>query len=266
MAADPQRLEQLNVAGAFCLFDNKLRSSGKGSIIWGALNLLIGGVLVARNEDLGFVSVVLGLALIIAGIYERRVRDPKVIIVSAVTLAVLAIWNFTLIGLAAMGRVELALGGRTLFWAIAQTFGAYATWKTYSTYKMLLEKADPLTLQQVREYIEELNRAKAEHLDLIQFEVNAGFTEGTKRYRLKPMENLYLVARYKSQLGSLKLEDVSFVPRSDVTVIVEGEKWMSKKMKATAQLGSQKLEKVSITPDMVSRINPATNLASFSST
>jgi hypothetical protein len=266
MAADPQRLEQLNVAGAFCLFDNKLRSSGKGSIIWGALNLLIGGVLVARNEDLGFVSVVLGLALIIAGIYERRVRDPKVIIVSAVTLAVLAIWNFTLIGLAAMGRVELALGGRTLFWAIAQTFGAYATWKTYSTYKMLLEKADPLTLQQVREYIEELNRAKAEHLDLIQFEVNAGFTEGTKRYRLKPMENLYLVARYKSQLGSLKLEDVSFAPRSDVTVIVEGEKWMSKKMKATAQLGSQKLDKVSITPDMVSRINPATNLASFSST
>ncbi|MGA3106026.1 MAG: hypothetical protein ABSD53_16215 [Terriglobales bacterium] len=266
MAADPQRLEQLNVAGAFCLFDNKLRSSGKGSIIWGALNLLIGGVLVARNEDLGFVSVVLGLALIIAGIYERRVRDPKVIIVSAVTLAVLAIWNFTLIGLAAMGRVELALGGRTLFWAIAQTFGAYATWKTYSTYKMLLEKADPLTLQQVREYIEELNRAKAEHLDLIQFEVNAGFTEGTKRYRLKPMENLYLVARYKSQLGSLKLEDVSFAPRSDVTVIVEGEKWMSKKMKATVQLGSQKLDKVSITPDMVSRINPATNLASFSST
>jgi hypothetical protein len=266
MAADPQRLEQLNVAGAFCLFDNKLRSSGKGSIIWGALNLLIGGVLVARNEDLGFVSVVLGLALIIAGIYERRVRDPKVIIVSAVTLAVLAIWNFTLIGLAAMGRVELALGGRTLFWAIAQTFGAYATWKTYSTYKMLLEKADPLTLQQVREYIEELNRAKAEHLDLIQFEVNAGFTEGTKRYRLKPMENLYLVARYKSQLGSLKLEDVSFAPRSDVTVIVEGEKWMSKKMKATVQLGSQKLDKVSITPDMVSRINPATNLASFSTT
>ena len=266
MAADPQRLEQLNVAGAFCLFDNKLRSSGKGSIIWGALNLLIGGVLVARNEDLGFVSVVLGLALIIAGIYERRVRDPKVIIVSAVTLAVLAIWNFTLIGLAAMGRVELALGGRTLFWAIAQTFGAYATWKTYSTYKMLLEKADPLTLQQVREYIEELNRAKAEHLDLIQFEVNAGFTEGTKRYRLKPMENLYLVARYRSQLGSLKLEEVSFVPRSDVTVIVEGEKWMSKKMKATVQLGSQKLDKVSITPDMVSRINPATNLASFSST
>lgn len=266
MAADPQRLEQLNVAGAFCLFDNKLRSSGKGSIIWGALNLLIGGVLVARNEDLGFVSVVLGLALIIAGIYERRVRDPKVIIVSAVTLAVLAIWNFTLIGLAAMGRVELALGGRTLFWAIAQTFGAYATWKTYSTYKMLLEKADPLTLQQVREYIEELNRAKAERLDLIQFEVNAGFTEGTKRYRLKPMENLYLVARYKSQLGSLKLEDVSFAPRSDVTVIVEGEKWMSKKMKATVQLGSQKLDKVSITPDMVSRINPATNLASFSTT
>ena len=35
-----------------------------------------------------------------------------------------------LVGLAAMRKVELALGGRTLFWAIAQAWGAYATWKT----------------------------------------------------------------------------------------------------------------------------------------
>ena len=62
------------------------------------------------------------------------------------------------------------------------------------------------------------------------------------------------------------MEEVNFVQRNEVTLDLEGEKWMSKKMKATVQLGSQKLDKVSITPDMVSRINPATNLASFSST
>ena len=135
MATDPQRVERLSVAGAFCLFDKKLRSSGNGSIVWGLLNLLIGALLVAANDKWGAVSLLLGLALVGAGIYERKVRAPNVIMISAATLAVLALWNFALIALAAMGKVQLALGGRTLYWAIAQAWGAFATWKTYSTYK-----------------------------------------------------------------------------------------------------------------------------------
>jgi hypothetical protein len=259
MASNPQRLEQLTLAGSFCLFDNKLRSSGKGSIIWGSLNLLLGIVLVAANDKWGIVSLLLGLALIVAGVYERKVRDPKVIIISAATLAVLALWNFALIGMAVLGKTHLPLGGRTFIWAIAQAWGAYATFKTYSTYKMLHEKSDPLTVQWVRQYIEELKKAKPEQsVDLVQFDASAGFVAGTKRYRLKPIEDLYLVARYKSQLGSLQLEEVNFVPRSEVMFVPEGEKWMSKKMKASVQLGSLKLDKVTITPEMASRIDPAT--------
>ena len=182
MASDPRRIEQLTVAGSFCLFDKKLRSSGNSSIVWGVLNLLLGGLVIAAHGSWGAVSVLLGLALIAAGVYERRVREPKVIIISAATLAGLALWNFTLIGLAAMGKVHLALGGRTFYWAIAQAWGGYVTWKTYSTYEMLLKKSDPLTVQQVREYIDELNKAKPEQsVDLVQCEVNAGFVQGTKR-------------------------------------------------------------------------------------
>jgi hypothetical protein len=266
MASDPQRLERLTLAGSFCLFDKKLGSSGNSSIVWGLLNLLIGGVVVAANDSWGAVSLLLGLALVAAGVYEKQVRDPKVIIISAVTLAGLALWNFALIGLAAMGKVEPALGGRTLFWAIAQAWGAYATWKTYSTYKILREKSDPLTVQQVRGYIDELKKAKPEQsLDLIEFEVNAGFVQGTKRYRLKPIEDLYLAARYKAQLGSLQLEEVNFVPRGEVTLTPGGEKWMSKKIKASVQLGPLKLEKVSITPDMATRINPSARVLSLGS-
>ncbi|HEY6301998.1 MAG TPA: hypothetical protein VIX14_02925 [Terriglobales bacterium] len=113
-------------------------------------------------------------------------------------------------------------------------------------------------MQQVREYIDELKKTKPEQsLDLVQFEVNAGFVQGTQRYRPKPIEDLYLVARYKSQLGSLQLEEVGFVPRSEITLTLEGEKWMSKKVKATVQLGPLKLAKAIITPDMALRINPA---------
>jgi hypothetical protein len=267
MSSDPQRVEQLAVAGSFCLFDKKLRSSGNSSIAWGVLNLLIGGAILAANNVWGAVSLLLGLALVVAGIYERKVRDPKVIFISAATLAVLALWDFMLIGLAAMGKVHLALGGRTLFWAIAQAYGAYVTWKTYSTYKMLREKSDPLTVGQVREYIDELKRAKpGQSVDVVQFDVNSGFVQGTKQYRLKPIEDLYLAARYKSQFGSLELEEVGFVPRSEVLLTLGEEKWMSKKIKATIQMGPVRLDKVTITPEMASRISPAARLMSFGTT
>jgi len=257
MATDPQRVERLSLAGSFCLFDKKLRSSGNSSIIWGVLNLVIGGALIAAQNNWGAVGVFLGLALVAAGLYERTVRDPKVIIISAATLAVLAVWDFALIGLAAMGKVHLIAGGRTLFWAVAQAWGAYVTWKTYSTYKMLLEKSDPTMVQQVRLYVDELKDSKPEQsLDLIQFEVNGGFAQGTKRYRLKPVEDLYLAVRYKAQLGSLLLEEVNFVPRSQVLLTAEGEKWMSKKLKASVQLGPLKLAKVTITPEMAARMDP----------
>jgi hypothetical protein len=72
--------------------------------------------------------------------------------------------------------------------------------------------------------------------------------------------------RYKSQLGSLQLEEVGFVPRSEVTLTLEGEKWMSKKIKASVQLGPLKLDKVSITPDMALRINPAARLIALGTT
>ena len=258
MASDPERVKRLALAGSFCLFDKKLRSSGNSSIVWGVLNMLIGAGILGSDDYWGAVSLLLGLALIAAGIYERQVRDPKVIFISAATLAGLALWNFALIGLAAIGKAQLALGGRTLFWAIAQAAGAYATWKTYSTYKMLREQSDPLTVEQVRGYIDELKKAKPEQsVDLIEFEANAGFVEGRKRYRLKPIEDLYLVARYKAQFRSFQLEEVDFVARNEVTLPPEGEKWMSKKINASVQLGPVKLQKVRITPEMAGRINPA---------
>jgi hypothetical protein len=266
MQSDPQRVERLGVAGSFCLFDKKLRASGNSSIVWGLLNLFFGAAMLAANNKWGAVSLLLGLALMVAGVYERTMRDPKVIILSAATLAGLALLDFTLVALAAMDKEELALGGRTIFWGMAQAWGAYATWKTYSTYKMLRETSDPVTVEQVRGYIDELNKAKPEQsVDLVEFEANAGFVQGNMRYRLKPIEDLYLVARYKKQLGSSKLEEVNFIPRAEVTLTPEGGKWMSKKIKASVQLGPLKLDQVIIRPEMAERINPAARMMSIGS-
>lgn len=267
MSYDSERIKKLALAAAFCLFDRKLRSSGNSSIIWGLLNLAIGGLAFSLHNNWGAVSVILGIALVAAGIYERSVRDPKVIIVSAATLGALALWNLCLIGIAAMGKGELALGGRTVYWAIAQAWGAFATWKTYSVYKGLRDGSDPLVVEQVRGNIEELNKAKPEQSpDLIEFDVDAGFVQGTKRFRLKPMDDLYLVADYKVQLRQMHLQEVSFVSRNEVTLTPEGGKRMSKKMRASVQLGPVLLKKVSITSNMAARINPAAALIALAAT
>ena len=56
------------MAGSFCLFDQKLRYSGNESIVWGLLNLLIDGALIAAIDAWGAVSLILGLGLVAAGV------------------------------------------------------------------------------------------------------------------------------------------------------------------------------------------------------
>ena len=139
--------------------------------------------------------------------------------------------------------------------------------KTYATYKSLRDESDHGFVEQVRGYIDELKKSKpAQSVDQIEFDVNAGFLQGTKRYRLMPVEDLYLAARYKAQLGSLNLEEVTFVPRSGVTLTPEGEKWMSRKIRASVQLGPLKLDKVTVTPEMAARINPSVQATMLAST
>jgi len=267
MTIDQGRMERLATASAFCLYDKKLRSSGNASIVWGLFNALFGFAALSRESRWGLVTLILGLALIAAGLYERRVREPKVILLSAATLAGLSLYEFALYALALIGHVKLEFGGRTLFWAVAQAVGAFSTWKTFTTYKLLHENSDSLLVDQIRTYVSELKKTKpGQSVDVIEFEADAGFVEGKKRYRLKPMEDLYLVAIYKSQLGSLDLELIDFVPRTEVSLTPEREKWMSKKMRATVQLGSRSLPKVTITPEMAERINPAVRALAFNTT
>jgi hypothetical protein len=246
------------------MFDKKLRSSGNGSIAWGLLNVAIGGVLVSGHHLSGLVSLSFGAALVIEGFYERKVRDPKVIIVSTATLAALSLLHFSSIVLAAVNKTSLAFGGRSIYWAIAEAAGAYNTWKTYAVYQKLRDESDPAVVQEISSNLDELKKAKPDQsLDLIQFDVNSGFGSATKRYRLKPMEDLYLIADYKMQFSSMILDGITFVPRNEVSLVSEGDKWMSKKIKASVQLGPLKLEKVTITPDMAARIDPAAGVMAY---
>jgi hypothetical protein len=62
------------------------------------------------------------------------------------------------------------------------------------------------------------------------------------------------------------LQGISFVPRNQVLLTLLGEKWMSKKIKATVQLGPTNLQKVSITPEMAMRIYPGVRAVALGTT
>lgn len=77
MTIDPERVKRLGMAAEFCFFDKKLRSSGNASILWGTINLVIGGTALSAHNDWGAVGAILGLALVIAGAYSARCVTRK---------------------------------------------------------------------------------------------------------------------------------------------------------------------------------------------
>ena len=124
-----------------CTYDRQLNSSGKGTIGWGVFSFAI-GLFITLNGGWGWINLGFGLLLIATGIYEMKVREPKVIRVSAAVLGLLAVWNIAAIVLSAYFHTRFI--GHGLWIGIAQIFGATSTWKQYDAYAKLRQAADLL--------------------------------------------------------------------------------------------------------------------------
>lgn len=139
------RIEKLNVAAALHQFDKSLNRSAWESLGWGAFSALIGWAQLARNARFGWVNLIFGGLLMVVGLYEKRVREARVIKVSAATLAFLGLWNLTGFIMAIMEQSRVV--GHA--WVAAlQLFGAWTTYKSYSQYAALLANSDPATNQE----------------------------------------------------------------------------------------------------------------------
>lgn len=249
------RFIALNRAAEFTTFDKSLTSSGRISIFWGAINLVLAAILLAAGNMFGVVDAALGTLLVASGMYEMKVRDPRVIKISALTLGLLAAWNLGGIALTFATNSRLVFGAHSLWWGIAQAFGAVSTWKSYSAYEALKREADEYLCSRIRESADHLRTCSPKQtVDVIEFKLPAKFGDNETWIRMMPFEDAVLIGEYTSSLNRLKLKGLGCTSADQIQAEAMGEKWMSKKLKAKVRLGERVIEKVEIGPEMLSRL------------
>lgn len=230
-------------------FDAELSHSGKVSIGWGIFSGVIGLALLSAGRW-GWVSIGFGVLLIATGIYEMRVREPKVIRVSAAVLGLVALWN---IGGQVLAVIFHARAFGNVLWAgIAQAYGAQNTWKQYGAYVKLRESADPTTIAYIKPYLDEVRNSSE---SVVEFRVKP-FLKDEQVWRIRFVDDLaFMVHTTPGVFGSKgAIKDAAWIPKSQLRVQEEGERWIGSKSNATVFVDQAKIEKAIFSRDMLQRM------------
>jgi hypothetical protein len=250
MATSEERLQQMNVALVLCAMQVQVRSRAKGTIGWGAFCLVIGAAQVAARNWLGVgVNGGFGVLLAGSGVYELRSSNPKVMKASAVTLGLVAAWNLGIFALGLAVKSPHLVGAPVA--GVIQAVGAYNLWTQYAVYDELYRKAEPATVEEMKQRLEEMKTAR----DAIEFQVRPTLGE-EQSWRVRFVDDLALMARTTGKVFGMggNIAEAVWVRRSDLRVETQGEKWLGKGVKATVHIGEQKMEKVEIQPEMLERL------------
>ena len=232
-----------------CTFDRQLNSGGKGSIGWGVFTLAIGLFITGRG-GWGWINIGFGLLLIATGIYEMKVREPKVIRVSAAVLGLLAVWNIGIVLLSFYFHTPAI--GHGLWFGIMQALGAAATWKQYDVYVKLRETADPLAVSQVQQYLNEI-RSGAE--SVVQFKAKP-LLGAEQRWSVRFIDDLAFMVHANPGIFGTKgsIKEALWIPKNQLRVQNEGDRWIGSDAKATVFIAQAKIEKAIFARDMLQRM------------
>lgn len=245
------RIEKLNVAAALHQFDKSLNRSAWESLGWGAFSALIGWAQLARNARFGWVNLVFGALLMVVGLYEKRIREARVIKVSAATLGFLGLWNLAGFIMAMMSQSRVV--GHP--WVAAlQLFGAWTTYKSYATYAALVANSDPATNAEFELMMQQLNAADpATAPDVVEFTAKK-FGKNDVRWRARRMDDFMLFAGNERVFGRKKsLTQCFLAARQQIRVEIVGEKMFGRNQKATVTTGDQHWN-ATIAPEMAQKL------------
>ena len=246
------RLDKLNVAAALHGFDKSLQRSAWGSLGWGAFSLVIGTFLL-QGSRFGWINVGFGLLLIVEGIYELRVREPRVIKVAAATLGILGLWNLSVVILALIAGSKVA-GGHPLV-ALLQLFGAWTTYQSHAVYAGLLAASDPGANEEFKLLLDQLKNADpATDPDVVEF-TSSKFGDKDVRWRIRSMPGFMFLMGNEVLLGRKQQSQphCSFVLPADLKVEITGGKLFGNKQKAIVTAADTQL-KVTIAPEMAAKL------------
>lgn len=247
------RIDKLNVAAALHEFDRALNRGAWESLGWGAFSVGIGVILLYTTAHLvGWVNLAFGFLLIAEGLYEKRVREPKVIMVSASTLGLLGLWN--LYGFV-MAMVSNARYVGHPWVAIVQLVGAWRTYSSYSKYAALVAASDPATNMEFASILDQVQTSDpASTPDMVEFTASK-FGKNDMRWRARRMHDGDLIFFLGNEvvLGRKKSKPTCFfVQRQQVRFEITGEKMFGRKQKAAITAGDQQW-KATIAPEMAQK-------------
>lgn len=235
MPVSQQRLEQLQLATMYCNFDRWFKSTATSSFWWGGINLLI-GIVFSFASPWGLLTLAFGIVLVAEGFYIRVRREPGVIKVAAITLALCGLWNLSSLAIAYVTHSKAVAGGHSLLWGIASLFGSYGTWNSYNLYKAIRDSVDHDLVESIRPMLNGLSKQSPE---FCEFAVKPTLGD-EELWRVKFQDDVGLFGKLKYvAFSKYQLDETFWLRRDDVRVEALGEKWLSSKVKARVHLGEK---------------------------
>jgi hypothetical protein len=172
--------EQLQRIADFHQERARLRILARGSMIWGGINTLIGGVALA-NHPINIILVLIGLFLLAEGIWFSIKPSAFGILVDALALMVVGFWNLFIVALELLAGVE-----PRVYWAILGiVFIGIALYRMMTfprLYQLFQEPIIDEDLQHMDDLIRYLTKTKPKEAgDIIAFQTS-GFM-GQRQWR-----------------------------------------------------------------------------------
>jgi hypothetical protein len=248
-----KNIEKLQAATALVAFDNTLRSAANTVAYFGVVFAVFGIIFMVR---FGLASSWGGLAISAAllgeSFYIRRTRSPRALWVSGMSFAVFAAWllGSFVVGLA---RNDSSLGKGVIAGAFL-AIGAWNILRPYSAYKALLQTADPVVNQYVRNALEQMRTAApSEHAQIVEFKKRGMGETGT--WRLQPDGDLLLICQFADKTFGIggKPRQAAYISRHEIQIQREGDRWLRKNVNANLFIGGA-ANKVQLKPEMLVRL------------
>jgi hypothetical protein len=233
---------ELQRVSNYRLVRKTLKPAGIGSIVFGLIAIAMGFGGMEENPANAILGLI-GLFLLVEGIWIVSAPTPIGMIVDGIALLILGSWNiFTTITNSAAG------GGNVLHffailgvWQIIWGFQSFGRYRRFSAMPMV--KPSDETLRQIDDLVNAITKAKAkEQPDLVEFQTTT-FTAQTWKGRLSNDSAVFVE-------GSG--QDIVFARRGDVEFVKQGKALIGKTLKATFKLRDRQLTGT-IAPEFIDR-------------
>ena len=197
-----QTFGDLQKAANYVMLRNRLRPSGISAIIFGLLAILLGGPGAATSTP-DLILAILGLFLFIRGIWALAAPSPMGMLMTAIGIGAVGLWNISLI-------LEKKSGGAPVFWVvlgILQLRWAFQYYKQYQAFTALRpESPDLQSMGQIGGLLKEINFVNgAAAADIIEWRMNGAAWKG----KLMDEGGLFMMNKGRAVLAVAR-ENVDF--------------------------------------------------------